>query len=268
MRGVAGDDSEKAQGWCNFCTGPQMVTAAENVARPLVVHLAARPDRAPGAAAGAPGTNLNAQAGEGEERLEGGARAARRRPGRRRRGGRCHRQRDLEPRGRSDRLRAVVDEPDVDSPLKNTAAKGWASGWSSAAPSSAGVGGYLMLFTRHAGRGRPRRRRGGREVLVERFCFALAIALRRPRVQSEVAQARLLPHDRRLHVRSTCNREVHVRRRRTMVPSTRARPATVATRATAATRRGPVPLHRQRPNAATAARRFARRTPACASSAW
>ena len=39
-----GEDSEKAQGWCNFCTGPQMVTAAENVARPLLVHLAARPD--------------------------------------------------------------------------------------------------------------------------------------------------------------------------------------------------------------------------------
>jgi hypothetical protein len=56
MRGVAGDDSEKAQGWCNFCTGPQMVTAAENVARPLVVHLAARPERVPGLATGAPGT--------------------------------------------------------------------------------------------------------------------------------------------------------------------------------------------------------------------
>ena len=54
LRGVAGEDSEKAQGWCNFCTGPQMVTAAENVARPLVVHLAARPERAPGGAAAAP----------------------------------------------------------------------------------------------------------------------------------------------------------------------------------------------------------------------
>jgi hypothetical protein len=51
LRGVSGEDTEKAQGWCNFCTGPQMVTAAENVARPLVVHLAARPDRVPGAAA-------------------------------------------------------------------------------------------------------------------------------------------------------------------------------------------------------------------------
>ena len=65
LRGVASDDSEKAQGWCNFCTGPQMVTAAENVARPLVVHLAARPDRAPGTAA-APGTTLTAPAGEGK----------------------------------------------------------------------------------------------------------------------------------------------------------------------------------------------------------
>ncbi len=63
LRGVASDDSEKAQGWCNFCTGPQMVTAAENVARPLIVHLAARPDRAPGTAA-APGTTLTAPAGE------------------------------------------------------------------------------------------------------------------------------------------------------------------------------------------------------------
>ncbi|HXU01348.1 MAG TPA: hypothetical protein VN903_10165 [Polyangia bacterium] len=52
LRGVGGEDSEKAQGWCNFCTGPQMVTAAENVARPLVVHLAARPERAPGIASG------------------------------------------------------------------------------------------------------------------------------------------------------------------------------------------------------------------------
>jgi hypothetical protein len=51
LRGVSGGDSEKAQGWCNFCTGPQMVTAAENVARPLLVHLAARPERAPGVAA-------------------------------------------------------------------------------------------------------------------------------------------------------------------------------------------------------------------------
>jgi hypothetical protein len=51
LRGVTGDDNEKAQGWCNFCTGPQMVTAAENVARPLVAHLAARPDARAGGAA-------------------------------------------------------------------------------------------------------------------------------------------------------------------------------------------------------------------------
>src|SRR4029079_12903222 len=56
LRGISGDDSEKAQGWCNFCTGPQMVTAAENVARPLVLHLAARPDRVPGGACGPPGS--------------------------------------------------------------------------------------------------------------------------------------------------------------------------------------------------------------------
>jgi len=57
LRGVSGDDSEKAQGWCNFCTGPQMVTAAENVARPLVVHLAARPERVPGIATGTTGAS-------------------------------------------------------------------------------------------------------------------------------------------------------------------------------------------------------------------
>jgi TolB-like protein len=66
LRGVSGDDSEKAQGWCNFCTGPQMVTAAENVARPLVVHLAARPERAPGLATGARGTDVTARTGEGK----------------------------------------------------------------------------------------------------------------------------------------------------------------------------------------------------------
>jgi hypothetical protein len=55
LRGVSGDESEKAQGWCNFCTGPQMVTAAENVARPLIVHLAVRPERASGSASGTAG---------------------------------------------------------------------------------------------------------------------------------------------------------------------------------------------------------------------
>ena len=62
LRGVAGEDTEKAQGWCNFCTGPQMVTAAENVARPLVVHLAARPERVPGGVAAAPGASTGAAA--------------------------------------------------------------------------------------------------------------------------------------------------------------------------------------------------------------
>ena len=62
LRGVAGEDSEKAQGWCNFCTGPQMVTAAENVARPLVVHLAVRPERVPGGVAAAPGASTGAAA--------------------------------------------------------------------------------------------------------------------------------------------------------------------------------------------------------------
>jgi hypothetical protein len=62
LRGVGGEDSEKAQGWCNFCTGPQMVTAAENVARPLVVHLAARPERVAGGASVTPGAPTGAAA--------------------------------------------------------------------------------------------------------------------------------------------------------------------------------------------------------------
>jgi hypothetical protein len=61
LRGVSGGEAEKAQGWCNFCTGPQMVTAAENVARPLLVHLAARPDPVAGGAA--PGVTLIPQQG-------------------------------------------------------------------------------------------------------------------------------------------------------------------------------------------------------------
>ena len=61
LRGVTGEDSEKAQGWCNFCTGPQMVTAAENVARPLVAHLAARPEPRVGGAGAAPGAGAGAE---------------------------------------------------------------------------------------------------------------------------------------------------------------------------------------------------------------
>jgi hypothetical protein len=63
LRSVAGEESEKAQGWCNFCTGPQMVTAAENVARPLVVHLAARPERTSGNASAAQGAALTHEEG-------------------------------------------------------------------------------------------------------------------------------------------------------------------------------------------------------------
>jgi hypothetical protein len=62
LRGIAGEDSEKAQGWCNFCTGPQMVTAAENVARPLVVHLAVRLERVAGGVSGTPGAPIGAAA--------------------------------------------------------------------------------------------------------------------------------------------------------------------------------------------------------------
>jgi hypothetical protein len=76
LRGVAGEDSEKAQGWCNFCTGPQMVTAAENVARPLVVHLAARPERAPARTRYA---RFDARGGGEGRRLGPAARPARRR---------------------------------------------------------------------------------------------------------------------------------------------------------------------------------------------
>ena len=65
LRSVASDDSEKAQGWCNFCTGPQMVTAAENVARPLVAHLAARPEPHAGGAGATPGAGGGA-ANEGQ----------------------------------------------------------------------------------------------------------------------------------------------------------------------------------------------------------
>jgi hypothetical protein len=61
LRGVVGDDTEKAKSLCNFCTGPQMVTAAENGARPLLVHLAARPDRVPGLG---PAASVKASGGE------------------------------------------------------------------------------------------------------------------------------------------------------------------------------------------------------------
>ena len=74
LRGVTGDDNEKAQGWCNFCTGPQMVTAAENVARPLVAHLAARPEPHAGGAAtpGAGGAGAEGRGGSSTGRLIAG----------------------------------------------------------------------------------------------------------------------------------------------------------------------------------------------------
>jgi len=74
LRAVSGDDSEKAQGWCNFCTGPQMVTAAENVARPLVAHLAARPEPHAGGAAvaGGGGAGAEGRSGSSTARLVAG----------------------------------------------------------------------------------------------------------------------------------------------------------------------------------------------------
>jgi len=74
LRGVTGEDNEKAQGWCNFCTGPQMVTAAENVARPLVAHLAARPEPHAGGAAiaGGGGAGAEGRGGSSNGRLIAG----------------------------------------------------------------------------------------------------------------------------------------------------------------------------------------------------
>jgi hypothetical protein len=69
---AAHDSSEKAQGWCNFCTGPQMTSTAVNLARPLLANVLARRRTALGlndaAAAGssAPaGANLNGGAATG-----------------------------------------------------------------------------------------------------------------------------------------------------------------------------------------------------------
>jgi hypothetical protein len=56
---AARDEGTKSQGWCSFCTGPQMVTAAEDLGRPLLAQLAAREGVA--LAPGAPA------AGEGNE---------------------------------------------------------------------------------------------------------------------------------------------------------------------------------------------------------
>jgi TolB-like protein len=51
---AARDEGAKSQGWCNFCTGPQMVTAAEDLGRPLLAQLAAREGTTPGVAVAPP----------------------------------------------------------------------------------------------------------------------------------------------------------------------------------------------------------------------
>lgn len=54
---AARDEGAKSQGWCNFCTGPQMVTAAQDLGRPLLAQLAARAGATPPVAVA--GTNLS-----------------------------------------------------------------------------------------------------------------------------------------------------------------------------------------------------------------
>lgn len=54
---AARDEGAKSQGWCNFCTGPQMVTAAQDLGRPLLAQLAARAGATPPAVVA--GTNLS-----------------------------------------------------------------------------------------------------------------------------------------------------------------------------------------------------------------
>jgi hypothetical protein len=50
---ASSDENAKSQGWCNFCTGPQMVTAAQDLGRPLLAQLATRSGATPVVAAGA-----------------------------------------------------------------------------------------------------------------------------------------------------------------------------------------------------------------------
>ncbi len=56
---AARDEGAKSQGWCNFCTGPQMVTAAQDLGRPLLAQLAAKAGATPVVVtgAGAPAAN-------------------------------------------------------------------------------------------------------------------------------------------------------------------------------------------------------------------
>ncbi|HZL19757.1 MAG TPA: hypothetical protein VFG23_18630, partial [Polyangia bacterium] len=52
---ASNDESAKSQGWCNFCTGPQMVTAAQDLGRPLLAQLATRSGATPVVPAGVTG---------------------------------------------------------------------------------------------------------------------------------------------------------------------------------------------------------------------
>jgi hypothetical protein len=62
---ASSDESAKSQGWCNFCTGPQMVTAAQDLGRPLLAQLATRSGATPVVAAGATGTATPTGEGDG-----------------------------------------------------------------------------------------------------------------------------------------------------------------------------------------------------------
>jgi len=53
---ASSDESAKSQGWCNFCTGPQMVTAAQDLGRPLLTQLATKAGATP--AVVAPGASV------------------------------------------------------------------------------------------------------------------------------------------------------------------------------------------------------------------
>lgn len=50
---ASSDENAKSQGWCNFCTGPQMVAASQDLGRPLLAQLASRSGATPVVAAGA-----------------------------------------------------------------------------------------------------------------------------------------------------------------------------------------------------------------------
>lgn len=75
---AARDEGAKSQGWCNFCTGPQMVTAAQDLGRPLLAQLAARAGATPVAVAagGATATDEGAAGSKGRVLLGTGLFAA------------------------------------------------------------------------------------------------------------------------------------------------------------------------------------------------